>query len=269
MSLTRRNCGTGHVYKLDGEHVTGVTTLIKKGFPAPGLIGWTGKVVAEFVADSDEADLAALRALGRDPMIAALRAVPFQNRSDAAVRGTRVHSFVEQLSRGEELYYGDGPDDVPPELESHVESALAFLDDWQPAPVLTEAVVGNRWVPYAGTLDSVADIPGLGRTLLDYKTGDSGIWAETALQLAAYRYADFFVGLDGVELPMQEIGIETTCAVWLRADGYDVIPIETGPSRDESMAFQCFRAAAYIAQRYDTVRAGIGEAVTPSEAVAA
>jgi hypothetical protein len=267
MSLVRRNCGSGHAYKLDGKNVTGVTTLIKGGYPAPGLVGWTGKVVAEYVADADDGELAGLRALGRAPMIAALRALPFAARDKAAARGTQVHAFAERLSKGEQLDYGTGPDDIPPDLEGHVSSCLAFLDQWKVAPVLTEVVIGNRWVPYAGTLDLVADIPGIGRALLDYKTG-SGIWPETVLQLAAYRYADFYVGTDNTEVPMSEVGVDATFAVHVRADGYDLIPLDTGPDRDASIAFQTFRACAYIAKRAETIRSLIGAAVTPA-AVAA
>jgi hypothetical protein len=269
MTLTRRNCGSGHTYKLDGETVTGVTTLIKGGFPAPGLIGWTGKVVAEYVADTDDAELAALRALGRDPMIAALRALPYASRDKAAARGTHVHAFAERLSKGEQLNYGTDADDIPPELEGHVESCLAFLDQWHVRPVLTEVVIGNRWVPYAGTLDLVADIPGIGRALVDWKTGTSGIWPEAVLQLAAYRYADFYAADDGTEIPMTEVGIDATYACHIRADGYDLVPLDTGPDRDTSIAFQTFRACAYIARRADAIRELIGPAVAPERQAAA
>jgi len=267
MSLVRRKCGTGHSYKLDGATVTGVTTLIKAGFPAPGLVGWSGKVIARFIADADDTEMAALRRLDRDAIIAELLAQPVRSRNDSAARGKRVHGIAERLARGEELVYGDGDGEIPAELESHAESCLAFLDQWQPAPVLTETVVGNRWVPYAGTLDMVADIPGVGRVLLDYKTG--GVWPDVALQLAAYRFADFYLGTDSAEQPMSDLGVDATWVVQIRADGYDVIPVNTGPNRDESMAFQTFRAAVYIAKRYDLIRETIGEALPAPTAVAA
>jgi len=256
MSITRRNCGTGHTYLVDGEKVKGVTTLIRLGYPAPGLIGWTGKVVAEWVADADADDLAALRVLGRDPMIAALKALPYADRNTKATRGQTVHKLAERLCRGEKLEYGV---DIDENLEGHVESVLAFLDQWNPTPVLTETVIGNRWVPYAGTLDMVADIPGHGRVLLDYKTGESGgVWPETALQLAAYRYADVFVGDDGTEMPMPEVGIEHTWVVKVAADGYDVVPVDTGPDRETSHAFRAFRGAAYTARHVDRIPELIG-----------
>ena len=266
MSLARRRCGSGHTYTLDGQKVKGVTTLIRLGYPAPGLIGWTGKVVAEFVADADAADLEALRILGRDPMIAALRALPNADRNTKAARGSTVHKLAERLCKGEQLEYGV---DIDESLEGHVASVLAFLDQWQPAPVLTETVIGNRWVPYAGTLDMVADIPGHGRVLLDYKTGESGIWPETVLQLAAYRYADFYLGDDGTEVPMREVGIEHTWAVTVKADSYEIQPLDTGPDRDTSPAFAAFRGAAFTARRVDDIPALIGEPLPNPVAVTA
>jgi hypothetical protein len=267
MTLIRRKCGSGHTYTLDNRPVKGVTTLIKLGYPAPGLIGWTGKVVATWVADADDDALAALRALGRDPMIAALRSMPFADRNKASDRGRLVHTLAERLSKGERLTFGL---DIDEDLEGHVESVLRFLDEWSVTPILTETVVGNRWIPYAGTLDMIADIPGYGRVLLDYKTGASGIWPETVLQLAAYRYADFFVAdAAGLEMPMTELGIEHTWAVWVRADGYDVIPCDTGPDLDTSPAFRAFRGAAYTARRVDTIPPLIGEALPAPSGVTA
>ena len=267
MTLIRKNRGTGHSYTLDGNPVTGVTTLIHDGYPAEeGLKSWSGKVVAECVADADDTDITAWRDLGRDGMIAALRAQPRQRLKEASTRGTKVHRIAERLCRGEQLDYGT---DIPEELEGHAESCLRFFDEWRPAPVLTEAVIGNRWVPYAGTLDMVADVPGHGRILIDYKSGASGIWPETVLQLAAYRWADCYCGTDGTEVPMVEVGIEATWAVWVRADGYDVIPLDTGDSRDHSAAFQTFRAVAYTAKRIGLMRSAIGAPLSPRKEVAA
>ena len=45
-----------------------------------------------------------------------------------------------------------------------------------------------------------------GRTvLLDYKTAGSGVWPETAFQLAAYAHAEFYVAEDGTERPVPAI----------------------------------------------------------------
>src|SRR3990172_181392 len=63
-----------------------------------------------------------------------------------------------------------------------------------------EASVFNRTERYAGTLDAIATIGG--RTLvIDVKSG-KGVYPETALQLAAYRWAEFVGVPDGSEQPM-------------------------------------------------------------------
>lgn len=248
MTLKRINAGRGHRYTLDGRPVPGVTTLIKKGLPAPGLMYWSAKAVAEYVADADPGDLDALRRLGRTGMVAALKGVPWGQRDQAAVRGTEVHALAEQLVHGREV-------DVPDHLAAHVESCLKFLDQWRVAPVMTETVVGSRAHKYGGSLDLIADLPDGRRALFDYKTGASGIWPETALQLAAYRHADIYVGLDGREHWLEDIGVSASYAVHVRADGYDVIPVDTG-----EQVFAAFLDVARVARITDVMDGWIGEA---------
>jgi hypothetical protein len=69
-----------------------------------------------------------------------------------------------------------------------------------------------------GTFDLIADLADGTRALIDWKTGRSGIYPETVLQLAAYRYAEVYDD-DGTEREMADLGISRTLAVWLRADG--------------------------------------------------
>lgn len=249
--ITRINRGRGHGYKIDGQSVPGVTTLLGKGLPKPALPYWAARTVAEFVADAEPANLDYLRSLGRDGMVKALKEVPWTARDRAAVRGTEVHQIAERLIKGERV-------DVPDHLAGHVESCVKFLDEWRPVPVLTETTVGSRRWGYAGTLDVVADLPGGDRVLMDYKTSASGIWPETALQLSAYRWAEVFVSADGTELPMTELRIDRSVAVWLRADGYDVIPLNTDAS-----VFQMFCHIAYVARRAEEMSGWVGEAITP------
>ena len=126
--------------------------------------------------------------------------------------------------------------DPDPSIAGHAASFRAFLDEWMPEFEMTEATVYSRSESYAGTLDAIAVIPGLGRVLLDYKTSGSGVYPEAALQLAMYRHAEF-VGLpDGSEAPMPQV--DGCVVVWVRADGYDVIPVIA----DE----QVFRSALYV-----------------------
>lgn len=211
---------SSHRYRLDGEWVQGVTTILFNAIPKPALPKWASKSVAQYVADNrDTVD--ALYGMGTGPMVDALKGIPWQQRDEAANRGTEVHNFAERIANGESV-------DVPAALVGHVEACIAFLDEWAIEPVLVEAVVGDREHRYAGKLDLVADSNRGPRAIYDYKTSKSGIYSETAYQMVAYAFAEFH-GEHGNETPMADLGIEAAYGVHVRTDGYDVLPLRFGP----------------------------------------
>lgn len=254
----RTETSNGHSYKLDGAKVDGVTTILGNGIPKPALVGWAAKSIAEYVGERititpagtvDATTLAQdLATIGREnryskwpndgsvsrlAFIETLKGVHWQDRDRAAKRGTEVHALAERIVQGEEI-------DVPAELVGHVDSYIKFLDDWQVSPIVVEGVCGHRKHRWMGTFDLVADIHGE-RWLLDLKTTRSGIFGETALQLAAYRHAEFYIDPDGDEQPMPEV--DHVGAVWCRADGYDLIPVEAGPDQ-----YRMFQYAQMVAR---------------------
>lgn len=220
MTIKRVNRGKNHSYTIDGRKAIGVTTALSEGMPKPALPYWAARTVAEHVVDMDPADLAAIRRQGRTAAVATLKQAPWTHRDNAATRGTKVHQLAEKVAAGETV-------DVPDELAGHVESVIAFLDDWKVDPILSEKVVGSYKYGYAGTFDLIADVYDGRRVLFDYKTS-TGIYPETVLQLNAYAYADFYVADSGIEIPMREVGIDEIKVVHVRADGYDVIPLALG-----------------------------------------
>jgi hypothetical protein len=236
MAIQRINSGRGHWYKLDGKKADGVTTLIGDGLPKKALIYWSAKMVAEYVADEQKHIRECMDWMDRDQLVKLLKEVPWSTRDKAAVRGTNVHSLAERLVHHEEV-------EVPAEIEGYVNSCVQFLDDWGVKPVLVESVVASRKWNYAGTLDLVADLSDGRRGLFDYKTSNSGIWPETILQQAAYRYAEVYLDADGKEQPMADLGITDTYAVHLRPDGYSVHPL---PS--DERAFKDFLHVAWVAR---------------------
>ena len=219
--------GRGHSYLLDGEKCRGVTTILGNGLPKPALIDWAGRTVAETaVQQRDKWD-----DMAEGAAIEFLKAAPRSDRDKAANRGTQVHTLAEGLTRGAEV-------EVPEELVGHVDSYIEFLEDWAPADPMIELVVGNRQWKYMGRLDLIATLGGE-RWLLDIKTNRSGPFAETALQLAAYRNAEFYLdSASGEELPMP--AVDRCGVVWVRTDGYDLFPYKAGP--DE------FRSFLYVAE---------------------
>jgi hypothetical protein len=231
VAIRRINRGSGHSYLIDDVPADGVTTVLNLGLPKPALINWAGNTTADYAVNHwDE--------LGRLPVadrLATLRRARFDERDTAARRGTEVHKYAERLLAGEAV--------VPPEeLTGHVENYLKFLDDWQIEPVLVERVVVHRKLRYCGTFDLVADSDRDPSTaIFDLKTARSGIYPETALQLAAYAYAESFIDDDGTEQDMPAIG--SAYGVWVRGDGYDVIPLELS-----ARVFDAFRGVLWLAR---------------------
>lgn len=252
--VKRINRGRGHSYHAaDGTKLDGVTTMIDNGIPKKALVGWAGRTVAEYVADrlaerdgtviADDLipDLLKLNqerpprfrerwdgTFSRGAIAKVLSGVMYADRDRASNRGTQVHKLAEQLARGEDA-------DVPEELVGHVDSYIQFLNDWQPEVLLIETVVANLTHGYAGTLDSILRIPQLGGVVqVDIKTNRSGPFGEVGLQLAGYEHAEIYIDEDGVEHDCWEIGGEDvelagSYCLWVRADGYDLYPFDTGP----------------------------------------
>lgn len=257
VSIKRIQRGRNHAYTINGHKAVGVTTALSKGLPKPALMYWAAKCVALEAAaliPMQEEDFAAWmdhhEIRDADQFVDYLKKAPTRKRDDAAARGTKVHKIAEQL------IFGDGAD-VPLDLIGHVESCVKFMDDWKVRPLLVENTVGSYAWGYAGTFDLIAEVPDGRRILFDYKTGQSGIWPDTALQLAAYRYADAYVADDGTEIPMKEVGVTEAKAVWVRADGYDVIPLLTDGS-----VFKAFLHVLQVAKAADVMETWKGEAET-------
>lgn len=226
----------GHYYKLDGRRVSGVTTLINGGLPKTNLIDWAARTVAEYVADN-EAEVASLRGDSRDTLVDFLKERHNAIRDAAGARGTDVHTYAQRFL--------DGEDDiaVPDELRGYVEACVAFLDDYQFQPVLIETAVASRKWQYCGTLDAVGDIYDGTRRIVDWKTGRSGIWGETGLQLNGYAGAEFH-GENGDEYPMSDLRIHSGLAVHLRPDGtYSAHDVPIGPAE-----FKKFQHVATVAR---------------------
>ena len=250
---TRRvDRGRGHVYFLDGPKADGVTWILDKGVPKPALVPWAANTTADYATDHWD-ELAEMRPSERN---AVLRRARWEATDKAARRGSEVHDFARRLAEGQEL-------DIPEELIGHVDSYLRFANEWLEQELITEATVGNRKWRYMGTLDLIAGLADGKVWLLDWKTGGKGIYPEAALQLAAYANAEFILNPDGSERPMPKV--DAAGCVWLRADGYDLIPV----TADEE-AFRTFLYAMQVARfTQSPTEDYIGEALAPPERTAA
>lgn len=247
--IRRVDTAKGHYYKdAAGQRVPGVTTIIDNGPRKKAIENWNATATAEYAVDhwQELTDLAPAARLKQ------LTGARYQATDKAKNRGTEVHKAAEKLLAGQ-------PAQVPEEIAGHVEAYARFLDEFKVEPLHIEfSCVSYRW-GYAGTADLCAhlQVPDRGRLLLlmDLKTSRSGIFGETALQLAAYRMADKWI-VDGEE---QDPDMVDHCAgIHVRGDGYELVPVEAGDQE-----FKDFLYAQRIGQFLDRSRDLIGPAIVP------
>ena len=224
---------THHYEDADGRRVPGVTTILDGGLPKKELIGWAANITAESTLNNWDT----LAELPDATRLKTMQGYRWESSNKAKNKGTQVHLYAEALVQGIEVK------GVPDELRPYIENYVHFIDACQLDPILVEVVLVNYTHGWAGTLDLVADITGISgereRWLLDLKTGERGIYPETALQLCAYRFAEFYVDQDGNEQPM--IPVEATGAVHVTAD--DAVLVPTVSEREQ---YQMFRIAQKV-----------------------
>lgn len=249
MSLTFSE--KAHRYRLDGKPVTSVTTIMGGGIPKPALAYWSANKAAEAAADwaagikALEDPAWTIASIDRDALYESWRKAPWKARDEAAVRGTAVHALAEDLVHG-------GDVDVPETLAPYVEGYADFLDSWGIVPILTEKSVAHRGDWWAGRFDLIARVDSLhdGRPIeIDIKTSN-GVYADTAIQTAAYARAEFWVNDDDAEteIPMPEIA--ATYVAHVRPEGTRLY--ELCADEDEiDRAYSVFRAARTVHTRWN------------------
>jgi hypothetical protein len=250
--IRRVDTAKGHKYlDSEGRKVPGVTSILGDGVPKPALITWAANATAEYAVDNWDR----LSDLSPSVRMKELQGARYAVKDAAANKGTEVHKIAERLVAGEEV-------DVPDELVGHAESYARFLDEFQVEPVHVEFSVASYKWGYAGTGDLIGYITHLGvrrLMLMDTKTNRSGIFGETALQLAGYRHADVLISGDE-EQPMPEV--EGCAGIHVRADGYNLVPIIA-----EDLQFKQFLYAMKVAEAVKQFQDLVGAPVQPSNAI--
>lgn len=224
----------GRHYTWKGETFTSVTTVIGGGIPKPALVNWAAKRVAEIAVERHPVWA---KMDTNSEKIDWLKRAPYRERDGAAIQGSAIHDWAEKRALGLPITV----DDMPAEQRPYGEAFLRFAHEMAPTWEMAEASVYNRAHGYAGTLDALMYVPAMGDGLglVDYKTSRTGIYPETALQLAAYRTAEFIGLADGTEVPMPPV--EWCAALWITPTGCHLIPIDAGP-----LAFEYFLHAQQV-----------------------
>lgn len=251
-AATRTTSKSGsRFYTWRQNNLWSATTLISGGVPKPALLPWGIKSVAEGVVKQRAIFLEMLKACETpdacaqgnfcgpcDQTIRWAKSLPYSLRDRAADLGTLVHEWIEADRLGKPM------PKVPTQVEPYLASFRQFVADFNPAYEATEATVINLTERYAGTLDAIVTLTlplheQPARYVLDAKSGKN-VYAETALQLAFYRWAEFIGAPDGSEQPMPQT--DGGLALHLSPQGYRLIEVQC----DETV----FRAALYAREVY-------------------
>lgn len=180
----------GRYYERNGRKYISVTNVLDHCISKPVLVPWASKVVAEYAVAHPGADIKEWK---RQPKIV---------KETSAQRGTDIHAWCEQYFLNPELAMDNMPAEYVAECVGFVECIIRNGI----VPLAAEATVYSDQHDYAGTNDLFGTCKSMGDIVIgaDIKTGKS-IYPEYALQLAAYRFADYIGLPDGTDVPVPKV----------------------------------------------------------------
>ena len=218
VKTVRRMGSRFYVHPLTKDKVPSVTS-IGGMLPKRNLMYARGKAVADEAVNSIGTVVDLVTGGNPSGAVDFLERAPARKWGAAAQLGTDIHGLVEKTNRGEDV----GPQH--PDHQAFLDQYAKFLDAWQPEFLEVEATLWNHTLGYAGTCDGLCRLDGE-IVVWDLKTGASGVWPETALQMCGYANAEVIVDPDGTERPMPEI--EGAVVLHLRPENFEVIPVRLG-----------------------------------------
>lgn len=244
-----------HRYWLDGEPVSGATTLMGNGIPKPALMPWASKLIAEWV-DANPLEIERLRrSEDRYELINTLKGLPNAKRDTAALRGTEIHDMGERYLAGDAV-------DIPVEHEAEVMGLVDFIDGMKIVPMIVEKSLANRTHWYAGRVDFIGTSPYLNDgepVLIDWKTSNN-VYGDTALQCAAYAKAEFWVEDDAPDAEKPLPDIAATYVAHITAQGVKLHPLASNQVEIDQH-FADFLHAAHTAKGEKRRKGYLGEPV--------
>ncbi|HSW42516.1 MAG TPA: hypothetical protein VLM76_08410 [Patescibacteria group bacterium] len=284
----------GRVYTRKGRNYWSVTTIIKGGLPAPALMGWGMRSVAEYAvanhrqiaamlgavslqrvegrleqpivdrlaslfgATRDEKPIAPFYVVSDPDAVEAavkwLSGAPYRERDRKADVGSAVHAQIEAIILGKPR-----PEPMP-DVAPFLLQFDRFVADFSPSWEASEGTIYSDKESYAGTLDWIATIGGR-RLIGDTKTG-KGVYPEAALQLAAYAHADYLGLADGTDAPLP--AFDGGVVLHLSPDAYQLVPV-----RIDDDVFRAFLFAREVFRWAETIsKTVLGTAIPGPDGIA-
>lgn len=219
-----------------GTEVPGVSAIVDM-MPKKALTPWAAKLAAEYAVDNiNEVNGLLSEKDGRVKAIDKIKNASSRFASHAAQEGTAVHHYAETVAIAVKENTKPKADRMPPGIMPYLKNYVRFLKEFDVEPVMLETVVWNETIGYAGRIDMACRLRTISNDLVivDTKSGASGVWDSVSLQQTAYRYAESWWDEENDKfLPMPEIA--GAYALWLRPEGYALIPVDTTLSELEQL----------------------------------
>lgn len=192
--------------------------------PQGALENWFKSFTATYAVDHIDV----VHQLAVDDRAAAIQLVADATKrhsKKAADQGTVIHGYCELIMLA--LLEGRKPQfQVSKEDMGYLRNFARFITEFEVEPVMVETTVWNDDPSYAGTFDLMCKLKGYpGLSIVDYKTGASGVYAETGIQQIAYMRAESYITEDGNFKPMPEVN--QAFGLWLRDTGFALFPLRT------------------------------------------
>lgn len=172
-----------HTYKLNGEYLTGVTTILRVR-AKEYLVPWAAKETADYLLPRFE-EIRAASQKRFEELLKEAKKAHTKKSGDAKDSGKTAHKWIEQyiLSQmtGNARYSAVLSDE---KARKAVDQFLEWEKEHQIEWLASELILASVQYKFAGTIDAVAKIDGV-MTVVDFKTS-AQISDEYFLQTAAY-----------------------------------------------------------------------------------
>jgi hypothetical protein len=241
---------SNHRYKINGDWVLAVSTILDDVEPAPAVQWWAFRIGMAAIVDlvqqsklsfgeitsleykpiikpnlyGPEHPMFGLYGKKRDKLKTHLEALVQQERLDPysvmkhrGTIGTSVHHGAETLQET-----GEVPDigDYPEEDRGFIQALAKYWLDQDVEVEAQEVIVASQRFGYAGRFDKIVRLKNGARRMRDYKTS-SGVYAKFDKQLTLYDLA--YLEMGGEPLDGHDV-------VHLKPDGtYEIVPLVIDP----------------------------------------
>lgn len=178
---------TTHTYKLDGERLTGVTTIIGV-LDKPALVSWSANCAVDYIEQNFPSD----EHIFKNPFAISevckeARTAWAKKRDKAGDVGTQCHAWVELYAKAQINNIEYAPQYESEQVEKMVKKFIEWSEQNKVKFLLSEQVLYSEKHFYAGTVDLLIEIDSK-KYIADLKTAKD-IYQTNFIQMGGYHIA--------------------------------------------------------------------------------